>query len=78
MLADTHEEIADYAARIAKLFKPGAKVTILVRNPARGGSGPHSADMIVTDDDLPSIKESIAYLQTRPEVAPGERQGTEV
>jgi hypothetical protein len=34
--------------------------------------------MIVTDDDLPSIKESIAYLQTRPEVAPGERQGTEV
>jgi len=66
-LIETHAEVADHAAAIAKLFKPGAKVSILIRNPNVAGKEPHSADMVVSDDDMGQVIESIEYLRKREE-----------
>ena len=58
------EALADIASRkIERLFKPGAKVTILVRNPDHGKD--HSADLIVSNDSLDEIQASLDYLKTR-------------
>ena len=64
-VTDTHAEIVDHCAEIAELFKPGAKVTVLVRNPGRG-QFTYSADMLVSDDDSKEVIKSIRYLEKRP------------
>ncbi len=65
-LADAFAEICLHADEVAKCFQPGAKVTILVRNPGRSKE-PYGADMVVTQDDYAEIQASLAYLQSRPE-----------
>lgn len=67
-LIEVHAEIAQHAGEIYRLFKAGAKVTILVRNPGLGKHGPHSADMIVSDDDMAAVQASVEYLRNRDEV----------
>ena len=52
----TIEKCADM---ITGLFKPGAMVTILVRNPTV-----YKADVIITKDDWLSIIDSIKRLET--------------
>jgi hypothetical protein len=59
--AEAHVEIANHCAEIADLFKPGAKVSVIVRNPGHGES--HSADMFVSDDDPAKVIESLEYLK---------------
>jgi hypothetical protein len=72
-LQETHAEIANYAGEVCKLvctlFRPGAKVTILVRNPGKGSQtyGPHGADLVVSDDDMDLVIESLRYLKEREE-----------
>lgn len=65
-VAETHAKIAMRCRDIAKLFKPGAKVTVVVRNPAADRE-PHSAAMMVGDDDLSDMQDAIRYLATRDE-----------
>lgn len=55
-----HDSLAEHCEQIAKWFKPGAKVTILVRNP----QVPGDADVVVSNDDLAA---AIAALQRRAE-----------
>ena len=61
---EAHAEIANHCGDIAVLFKPGAKVTVLIRNPdiAEGG-----ADMLVTDDQPDLIIAAIQRLKERKE-----------
>lgn len=64
--AEVHASIADYCAEIAKMFRPGAKVTVIVRNP-EFDKEPHSAAMLVGDDDLDSVSAAVGYLKQREE-----------
>ena len=52
-------EIHEHLDAIAALFKPGAKLTLLVRNDVGSGL---DADVVITNDTLP---EAIAGLQRR-------------
>jgi hypothetical protein len=63
--SEAYFEIAEHCAQIAKLFKPGAKVTVLVRNPAVRDD--HSADMFVSDDEPDAVIAAVEYLKARPE-----------
>ncbi len=63
-LKDVHSEIRTYCGEICDLFKPGAKVTILVRNPGRGAE-PYSADLVISDDDLNEVSKALEYLKAR-------------
>jgi hypothetical protein len=44
-IKNLHAEVANHCGEIADLFKPGVKVTVLVRNPAVD-----DGDVLVTDD----------------------------
>ena len=59
---DFHARIANHAGDIAGLFKPGAKVTVLVRSP-----GIPDADVLVTDDSVDAIIAALEKLRIRPE-----------
>lgn len=62
-----HQEIANHCCAIEDLFKPGAKVSVIVRNPGQG-SEPHSADIFVSNDnDFEALIEAIHYLRKREE-----------
>jgi hypothetical protein len=54
-LINLHAQVANHCGEIADLFKPGARVTVLVRNP-----GLDDGDIVVTDD---SIDAAIAALE---------------
>lgn len=60
-----HAIIANHCADIAALFRPGVRVTVIVRNPGHGVDG--SADLLVGDDDPDLLIAAIQYLRTRPE-----------
>jgi len=68
-IEETHAEIAEHCGQISELFKPGARVTVLVRNPGIGQEGPYSADMTVGDDDLTEVIASLTYLKGMREVS---------
>jgi hypothetical protein len=68
-----HEDIAQHCAEIAKLFKPGALVTVVVRNPGYGVDG--SADMLISDDDPELVIKALEYLRQRRNVSLGEPTG---
>lgn len=69
-IADMHAEIADHCAAIAKLFLAGAKVSVVVRNPAIDKE-PHSAAVFIGDDDADQVIAAIqALCATRPEIKP--------
>lgn len=55
------DELSLMLADAACLFKPGAKLTLIVRNPAAEAAG-KDADFVMTDD---SLDEAIAVLQRR-------------
>lgn len=55
-------EIASHCADIADLFKPGAKVTVIVRNPSQDKE-PHSAALTVGNDDFDHVAEALEYLR---------------
>lgn len=59
-LAQIHDRLADHCEDIAQLFKPGSKVTILVRH-----TKIEDGDVVVTADDLGSVMAAIARLQVQ-------------
>ncbi len=61
-MSDLHVVLSDYCGEIARLFKNGAKVTILVRNPERDKTELHSAATICSDDTSENIISAIKYL----------------
>ncbi len=61
-VAETHAEVAEHCAQVAKLFKPGAKVTILIRNPSQA-----DGDMVVSDDAIDSAIAALERLKTKEE-----------
>jgi hypothetical protein len=52
-----NDKLRDRAASIEKLFLPGAKVTIIVRNPSIA-----DADFITTNDDLDLVEIAMRNL----------------
>lgn len=56
-----HAQIADRCGEIAKLFKPGARVTVLVRN------GTAAESLFITDDSIDEIIATLQALKERPE-----------
>jgi len=64
---EVHWAIADHCGEIAKLFKPGAKVSVIVRNPAADETEPHSAAMLVSDDNPDQIIAALEHLKKREE-----------
>jgi hypothetical protein len=56
-LARVGDEISDHMDAIMQLFKPGAKITVIVRRPGQPGQ-----DFIMSDDEL---EEAIACLRRR-------------
>lgn len=66
-VTETHAEIADHCGRIAKYFKPGARVTVLIRNPVSAGQEEGSRDMLVSDDNIDLIIPALRRLQQREE-----------
>jgi hypothetical protein len=57
IVQDAANEVGGYMDRIVKLFKPGAKITVIVRSPDYA-----DRDFIMSDDDL---EEAIAALRRR-------------
>lgn len=49
------ERMSDHMDAILRMFKPGAKITVVVRNPGHG-----DADVVIGDDDL---DDAIAAIQ---------------
>lgn len=60
-LEKTHAAIVDHMAHIGELFHPGAKITVVVRSPHLGTD----ADIIVTDDKLAEVINSLAQAMDR-------------
>jgi hypothetical protein len=58
-------EIHEHLGAIAALFKPGAKLTLLIRNDFGPGV---DADVVITNDSLP---EAIAGLKRRQAIEAG-------
>jgi hypothetical protein len=61
-LAEVHAEVANHCGDIAELFKPGAKVSVLIRNPRL-----NDGDMIVTDDDMDLVIAAVQRLKEKEE-----------
>ena len=58
-----HNVISNHCAEIEKLFLPGAKVTVLVRNPSVSGD----AGVLVTNDEDEEIRRALDLrLQKKP------------
>ena len=62
-LEQTQDAIQCFAADIERMFRAGAKVTILIRNPGHGING--SADMLVTNDSWEGIRTGIAQREAQ-------------
>ena len=54
-LKNVHMRLNNMAEEIETMFKPGAKVTIVVRNPLISDD----ADLVVTNDDLDGVIKSV-------------------
>lgn len=61
-LSEVHAEVAEHCSQVAKYFKPGAKVTILIRNPHLA-----DGDMVVSDDSMDSAIGALARLKEKEE-----------
>jgi hypothetical protein len=60
ILQDASEQVAFHMEKIQAVFKPGTKITVVVRPPDHKAEG--DTDFIMTDDD---IDQAIAALQRR-------------
>lgn len=69
-LEDVYDEIAQALAELARLFKPHAKLTFVMRNPEL-----EDGDMFVSDDDPQKVIESIQKTAL-PEVEPPAKRDT--
>lgn len=58
-VAQVHFQIADHCREISYLFKPGARITVIVRNPSNPTG---EADMLVSDDDLDLVADALKRL----------------
>lgn len=65
----THFEIARLCGEVSDLFKPGSKITVVVRNPS-ADKEPHSAALTVGDDDIDQAIAALQYLKVRDEKRP--------
>jgi hypothetical protein len=61
-IGEVHLEISDRCLEVARLFKPGAKVTILIRTPSLA-----DGDMVVTDDDIDLAVAALQGLKQKEE-----------
>lgn len=59
-VVEMHREIANHASKIRHLFKPGAKVSIVVRNPSLP-----DGDVLVSDDQIDDVKRALDRLATK-------------
>jgi hypothetical protein len=66
-LVEVNEEIGAHCEEIAKLFRPGAKVSVIVRNP-NFDKTPHSAAALTTIDDIDELIGCLKYLKTRDKI----------
>lgn len=57
------QRIAYHAREVQEMFKPGVKVTIIVRNPMLG-----DGDCIITEDDLDAVIGAVQRLKDRDEI----------
>lgn len=62
-LTNLHAEIANHCGEISDLFKHGAKVTVLVRNP-----GLEDGDVLVTDDQIDFVIIALGKLKEKEEL----------
>jgi len=68
-LVSLQETMSDHMYAILRCFKPGATITVVVRNPAYG-----DADVVIGNDDLDKAIEAITTLKARnPTFAQGEK-----
>ncbi len=58
-LPDLHFALESHLHRIERLFKPGAKLTLIVRNP----DTPGDAGVLLTNDDLEEVVAEIRKRQ---------------
>lgn len=61
-LRQVHAEVAEHAGQVADLFKPGARVTILIRNPQL-----EDGDIVVSDDSMESVIAAVQRLKEKEE-----------
>jgi hypothetical protein len=61
-LADLHRVIANHAGEIADLFKSGAKVSIVVRNPSLA-----DGDVFISDDSIDEVQRALDRLAVKQE-----------
>lgn len=54
LLDETAQIVSDHMENIVKLFKPGVKITVLVRKP-----GMPDRDFMMTDDEIPALREML-------------------
>lgn len=59
-LEQVHSEMQWHADQIERMFRSGAKVTIIVRNPSI-----EDADTLVTKDDIDAVVDAIRSLQAQ-------------
>lgn len=60
VLAQLQADMSYHMDKIKRMFKPGAKITVVVRNPALP-----DADVVMGDDDLDKAIEAIRESQKR-------------
>lgn len=61
IVQDAAQQVGGYMDRIMKLFKPGAKVTVIVRSP-----GYPARDFIMSDDELEKVIAACRRRNGRP------------
>jgi len=57
---DVGEQIGDHMDAILALFKPGRKITVLVRSP---DAADHAGDLLLTNDDLGQVLAAVKRRQ---------------
>ena len=61
-VGQVHAEVAEHCSQIARLFKAGARVTVLIRNPNLA-----DGDMVVSDDETDLAVMALQRLKEKKE-----------
>lgn len=61
-VVDAGNEIAMHLTKIAKLFKPGVKLTLLIRSPDNAGRNAYLSD----EDDIEPVIDALRQLHANP------------
>jgi hypothetical protein len=62
-IGNMHREASGHLEKIASLFNPGMRLTLVVRNPERPDG---SQDVLLTDDTVPEVIAALELLAERP------------